>query len=237
MHTPHGALVRMLQLERAVYRMTLQAQGIIEILEERGEDVSSLEGILEEMNLLLEDIQAFDSTQSPQESVKNFVALKKEALTLRKEFRDAARLLLSVEDKEELRLRFGDIDREKLSEYHERVREEKRDYNIERLKELGGEAGIDVSELESELRAGDIDSDAALRRLREAYLAMDEDSRREAKERLQEYILEERKEEIELLKKARERLAETLKENAQERAKELRAKGIEVRSSLRERSA
>lgn len=235
MHDHHGAMVRMLQLERAIYRMTLQAQAIIDVLRDKGEDVTELEGMLEEMNFLLEESKAVDTTQPNEETVKEFVAIKEDAITLRKDFKDAAKLLLDAEDKQALRLRFATIDREKLKEYHNQIRNGVREYNAERLKTLMEKSGLQADDLGEKVRNGELDAEQALQRLKNAYKGMDGAERERVKNKLREEIQKEDQKEQELLRKAQERLQQEMNARLKERAEKLEARGVVLRSALKDK--
>lgn len=235
MKSNFGAQVRMLQLEKAIYRMIVHAEAIIDLLKEQGNDVSDLEALVEEMNLLLAEVQEAN-TDGSEVSVREFIALKEDAIELRKKFSETVRDMLTDKDKIELRTRFLDIDRDGLKSYKEQIRMKIRQHNALQIKTVIESTGISLEDLENKIKNGEMSLEEALMQIKMKYLEMEESKRKQIKNELKEELREREKKEKELYKKAKERLAQELKERAEARLQALEEKGIEIRAELKTRA-
>jgi len=133
-----GARVRLLELERAVTRNTLKGRKVVEFIQETDSnaDVSELEAILAELESLEEEIAAVQPQANSDETVKQFVDLKNDAISLSKEFRDTARGMLEGMDKSGLAAKFKEIDWSELSALNEQIKQLIREYNAQRVERV-----------------------------------------------------------------------------------------------------
>ena len=95
-----GAVIRLLQLEKAVTNNIFKGEIIVTNLSESGFETLEFEAILAEMSLLLGEIQSVDVNSS--EAIYLFVELKQDAIDLSKEFRDSLHELIDNATKEAL---------------------------------------------------------------------------------------------------------------------------------------
>jgi len=226
MHEHHGAKVRALQLQKAIDRMILHAEAIVEVLEEKGEDVSVLNNIIEEMRILLEEAQNLNVEDPTENTVKDFVNIKEDAIILRKEFREEAKDVLTEEDREALRMKFSEIDRIELKEYNEKIRAEIREFNVLRLKRLGEVTGLtDVSE---KVKNGEMNSLEALRLMKKEYIDMTVEDRQQIKQNIREKITAEDLKKAAAISKVKEARANAISQRAELRAAKLQEKGYGV---------
>ncbi|MEM4663082.1 MAG: hypothetical protein QXM75_03600 [Candidatus Diapherotrites archaeon] len=166
-----GAKVRLLQLERAILRNILRGNAVISYLEKNypGEDTSELKTIIGEMRVLKEEVaKASESVKdSNAEVVKTFVDLKNDAISLTKQFRDNARILLEDKNKQGLAEEFKNIDWSEYDELKKEILEKIREYNAKRVEEALSELPEISRELAQKLRNGEISPEEAVRQLME----------------------------------------------------------------------
>jgi len=106
MNNTIGAEIRLLQLQKAIYKNLLKGEMAVNVLKGLDFNTTSLEAILDEMNVLLEEVKAADTTSN--ESVQIFVELKIQAKNLTTQFRETIKEL---------------VDDVNLSEIREQIRE------------------------------------------------------------------------------------------------------------------
>ncbi|MBD3252998.1 hypothetical protein GF386_04660, partial [Candidatus Pacearchaeota archaeon] len=153
METSHGAKMRLLQLERAIRRMVLYMQAVVNVLEQKGENVNEFNSLIEEMELLIEELQEV-SAKADQESVDAFVRIKKDARDIVKKFRELARPLLTAEDKQDLIDEFKNINREQLKELTKQIHEQRRLRNAEKVEKLLERMGAEDEEFIDNIKNG-----------------------------------------------------------------------------------
>jgi len=153
MQTPHGAEVRLLQLEKAISRNIDRGQYIIDTAKNASKNVTELEAILLEMQSLLTEVQNADP--SADDAVKQFVDLKSDAIELSKQFRDKAREIVGPAELGKLRTRLQQINLGNLQELQEKIKEKIKEYNVEQLQKLVSILGLDETIVE-QLQNGEI---------------------------------------------------------------------------------
>ncbi len=133
-----GAKVRLLELEKAVLRNILKGRKVIEFIKEKDSnaDVTDLEAVLAELETLKEQIATVQPQANSDETVKQFVDLKNDAISLSKQFRDTARELLKGTDKKGLGAKFKEIDWSELKTLNNQIRQLIREYNAQRVERV-----------------------------------------------------------------------------------------------------
>lgn len=226
MQTPHGAEVRLLQLEKQLVRAKLHGEQIVDALEKQNASTGNLSGILAEFDVMILEVQEaraeLNRTNTTENAVRVFVALVHDARQLTKEFREATRALLREADKRQLKDDLEKIDRDELKDFDERIKHARREYNAENAKKTLERIGVRVDdELHKRIKEGRVDGD---------------DLRDEMKERVRELTTDEREEAIAKLREeaARARIAALARiEEAQKHLDEVDAR-YEARIKLAE---
>jgi len=133
-----GAKVRLLELERAVIRNILKGKKVVEFIQENDSnaDVADLGAVLAELESLKEEIALVQPQANSDETVKQFVDLKNDAISLSKEFRDTARGMLEGMDKSGLAAKFKEIDWSELKALNDQIRQLIREYNAQRVERV-----------------------------------------------------------------------------------------------------
>ena len=220
MHTPFGARVRLLQLERAIYANILSGGEALAYIEDTypDADTTRLEEILEELEILLEEVQEADLNQTAEELAEDFVSMKSDARSLSREFRQISNDILSPGDASQLRARLRQAHREQLQELREQIRNRKCQYNAERIQEMLSSMGIEDEELPERIRDCSYTASEVKERIRERVQSMAEQAKAKAVQRMQE-----RREDL-----------QQVKENIRERVREQREEHIEERLERQE---
>lgn len=164
----HGAVMRMLQLARAIERRVVWGNEIISVLSENGEDITRLEEIIDELEFLADEAASAD-TSDLNLAVEKFLAIKADAKSLIGEFREIASGLLTEEEKSQLRARWGEIDRTEVQQYNERIRNARREVNAQRVSNMLQAMGEDDAELVRNIRNGAVTASQVRARVVEHY--------------------------------------------------------------------
>ena len=159
MNTTLGAEIRLLQLEKALTKNLLKGERAVAVLQVMGYNTTELEGILEEMRLLLEEVQAANA--SANNSVQQFVDLKSDAKKLTTEFREAIKELLSDEKIRELKEQIREIVGEALQNYSKKIQNRIKQFNRNQIHRLYGIIGVTNESLADAYQDGNITMEEA----------------------------------------------------------------------------
>lgn len=144
MNNSLGAEIRLLQLEKALLKNILKGEMAVQVLIGLGFNTTEnntleLESILAEMNFVLEEIKAANTSFN--ESVQIFVTLKYMSKNLTTQFRETIRELLNETSLREVRLRIKEMISNELDNYNKRIRNLIRQFNVNHLYRLYGIVG------------------------------------------------------------------------------------------------
>jgi hypothetical protein len=139
MNTTLGAEIRLLQLEKAITKNLLKGERAVAVLDVMGFNTTELEGILDNLQLVLEEVQGADA--SANDSVQQFIDLKSDSKNLTKEFRDAVKALLSDQKIKELREQVQNIVGDMLQNYSKQIQNRIKQFNRNQLHRLYGIIG------------------------------------------------------------------------------------------------
>lgn len=142
---PYGAEIRLLQLQNALLKNILRAEMAIDVLQGMEFTTSELEGILDQMNELLETIEEVDPAST--DSVQYFVELKHEAIQLTTQFREAVHALINEATKQHLRECIRNATSDTLQNYSQMIQNRIRQFNRNRIHSLYGIIGATNSSL------------------------------------------------------------------------------------------
>jgi len=179
-----GAKVRLLQLEKSVTKSYLIGQEVVNVLSEKGEDVSELESILAEMKVLKDEVSALDP--SSETAVDDFVNIKRDIKDLNKQFKRIASPLLSADDKQAVRDAIKD--NEELASLNQEIRDALRELNANRVGKALDRMGVEDPELIDKIKSGDATPEEVKNGLRNAFGQLDPEEKEAAKQRFKETI-------------------------------------------------
>ncbi len=135
MHYSFGAKVRMLQLEKSVSMNILRAENIIAEMKPRNiTNTTVLEATIDEMKLIKDEIKNISYSQNASALARQFVDIKKDAIDLSKEFRDALNEILSPGQISEIRQSLNTADMHAdIKQINEETGKAVCEYNAQRL--------------------------------------------------------------------------------------------------------
>ncbi len=139
MNNSLGAEIRLLQLEKAIIKNLLKGEMAVEVLKGLDYNTTTLEAILSEMNILLEEVIAVNASSN--ETVQIFVELKSQAINLTKQFREAIKGLLDGEKLKEIRERIKEMMNDELENCSKMIRNKIKQFNRNQLHKLYGIIG------------------------------------------------------------------------------------------------
>ncbi|MFH1234533.1 MAG: hypothetical protein V1493_02880 [Candidatus Diapherotrites archaeon] len=157
-----GAQIRLLQLEKAVLKGTLEGEAIIGFI--RGtypeKDVNALEETLAEMQSLKDEVRAeYETVKADgvgEGTVNAFVDLKNDARSLAKQFRDAVRDLLQGEDRNGLAEALKAIDKTEIEALNQEIAGLAKEFNAQRLEGFFAKIEESQAGLVAKVRSGEM---------------------------------------------------------------------------------
>ncbi|MFT4261680.1 MAG: hypothetical protein ACMXX9_04585 [Candidatus Woesearchaeota archaeon] len=215
METLTGIEVRFMQLERAIYFNELRAERVLNYITETHlqSDVSTLESLLTELTLIRERASNVDFSKDRQDLVELYADLRRTANQISVEFRSEAHLILSEQERAELRSSNTLVeDRQKLQEYNQLVAQRLREHNARMYEARASQAGTSLDRSQR-IREGELSAQEIRRELAESIRNKEVEERR----RVEQELLEERTRLAEERRLLAQRIAQT-----QERPAELR---------------
>jgi hypothetical protein len=228
-----GAEIRLLQLRKNVLRTTIMQEEIIIILEDRI-DVTELEEILEELNLILEQLEEKDANDL---SVEYFVGIKQDSLELTKNFREIVSDELTSEEK--IRVREKVEENEELRTINTEIVQKIRMMNANRVKAQLQRMGSINDEIAGRIQTGLINAKEARNKLKQEFAKLDQNKMIEAKERIEESIKENIERGLEIRKNILENIVNQRKEILEERltrlGEQLNQKQEQIKEKIMER--
>ena len=160
MNTPLGAEVRLTQLEASLERNILLGEDVIAKIEESDSeyDLTILNGILDELNALVVEVQSLDVEGDSTELAQSFVEIKADARELSKSFREevVASKKLSDDDREELKAQVKKRANKDLEFARTKMIQARNNFNAEKAKELMTAFGVDADSFIQDIESGEL---------------------------------------------------------------------------------
>lgn len=158
MADPLGADIRLLQLERAISRRVMWGATIVEYIEEKDvdADVSELNRILDELELLIEEVQGVSREGTVEEITQQFVEIKNDAKDLVHEFKKLLPSYLDESDRVALKEKLKTVDRQVIRDLTKQILEAKRQYVAARVERVLGNMGVQDSEIVAKIESGEL---------------------------------------------------------------------------------
>ncbi|MEM3373875.1 MAG: hypothetical protein QXE31_01510 [Candidatus Woesearchaeota archaeon] len=197
MNTPHGAIIRLLQLQKNIIRNILHGEQILKALDNKNitydkrmdEILTELKSINTEISKKIENINT-SNDETNQELVIEFVDLKSKAINLTKEFKNNLKNL-SDEEKERLRQELKKKSFEEVEKIENKVRNAIKELNKKRTMYLFNNTNINLEDLKKEIEEKNLTS---------------KEIKNMVKERLKTLNITEKKNIIERFNKEREKI-------------------------------
>jgi hypothetical protein len=206
MLNPFGAEVRLIQLEKSVTRNILVGAKIIEIIQKNhvDENIDSAQNVLNQMEALLNDIKNIDLEEDKNILVAEFVAMKKEATDLSKQFREITTTILTANDRQEISEAIKDIDKVQLKGVNNEVKNAIRTHNAERIEALLGQMGVNNPELIQKIIDGNTIAAEVKQGVMNAFNALSTEQKQMIETKIKEGSIKRKISEREFVAKAKE---------------------------------
>jgi hypothetical protein len=162
--TPNGAEVRLIQLEKSITRNLLIGAKVIEVISENQleVDINEAESILNELEALLVEVKDYSIEGKDSNTiVADFVAMKKEAITLTQEFRESTKEVLTSENIQQIHEEIKELDLNELNQINQAVKNAIRKHNSERTQNMLKILGITNPELVQGILDGNLTREQA----------------------------------------------------------------------------
>jgi hypothetical protein len=152
----HGAQVRLNQLVRNIQRNIIIGEKIIDSAEG---NITSLEGKLEALVLLKEEIENYELTDNNQDNVKAFVQFKHDAIEITKQFRVEARTFFNQSYTNQLKKEIDEEieNNEELLELDEKIKQKMFKHNEEVTQKIMERNGIDHKNIVEKIKNQEIE--------------------------------------------------------------------------------
>jgi len=157
MNNSLGAEIRLLQLQKSLLKNILKGEMAVEVLKGLEFNTTSLEAILAEMKVLLEEVKVANTSSN--ESIQIFVELKKDAKNYTKQFRETMHDLLNETKINEIKALIREITGDELQNYSKRIQHMIRQFNRNQLYRLYGIIGEANNSFVNEYLNGNVSLD------------------------------------------------------------------------------
>ncbi len=193
----HGAQVRLLQLEKSIERNVLVGTQVVSEINASGNltdnqsaTLTNMQAALAEMVALKAQVQNVNpEQQNNTENAKQFVELKNDAITLTQQFREDARQLLTVQERQQLgswiQANVND-NNGGIAAINARMRSEIQAYNAERVQAILNITGITNTTLVSQIQSGQLSVKDARQELKDEVRSVQKQKLDDLKAQLQD---------------------------------------------------
>ena len=154
MNNSVGSEIRLLQLQKAIIKNILKGEMAVDVLKGLDYNTSSMELILLEMKVLLEDVKEVNTSSN--DSLLLFIEYKSNAKNLTTQFRETIRDMLSGEKLVDIRKRISEMASEELENYSKMIRNKIKQFNRNQMYKLYGIIGESNNSFVNEYYNGNI---------------------------------------------------------------------------------
>lgn len=214
-----GVEVRLTQLQERIEKNIAHGEEIIAEVSSEGKDTAGLQSILEQLKSLKDKVAALETTGTVSEVTAQFVALKKEAITLTNKFKTEARKLVKADKVAALKERMKKKEAEKLADINAKVLEAKRKYNAEVFASIAASMGQILTETAARVQSGDITVKDAKAAIKKEFAKLPEQKKAQAKLKLKEKVSKEKVKRIEISQELKTKGLEKALEKVEARAR------------------
>jgi hypothetical protein len=184
-----GAEIRLIQLEKNITRNILVGSEVIETIQANYTqmNINNAKNILNELEALLTQVKEYQ-IEGKEKSVLviEFVAMKKEAITLTQEFRTETTGILTEEEKQQIRTNVNSLEENELKGINEVVRQKIREYNAERTQTILTNMGINRPEFVQKIINGEITKQEISNEVKNEFQALNQQSKKETWDKIKE---------------------------------------------------
>lgn len=233
MDTQNGAEMRLLELQKAIDRNIVHANEVIAVIKEKNNDsaniTAELESLVTEMQTLLTDVKALDPAAN--DSVRQFVDAKADAIDLIQSFREKAKVYLTDADKDKIRTEAQEQVKERLQNISAQIKAAKINLNAERFVKIFAALNITDTSIIDQYKAGTVDANDVMAKVRESLKTMTVAERKAAQSALKEQELNR----VAYGKTIQEKVKENFQERKEQRLEQRLEKLDLTESKIKER--
>ncbi|MCX6800632.1 MAG: hypothetical protein NTZ73_00385 [Candidatus Diapherotrites archaeon] len=215
MASPHGAEVRLLQLEKAITKNVLIGEKVLDVIAANHPDanISDAEASLEELKSLVEEVKALPTEGDGNELAQQFVEIKKESITLAQDFKTETKDYLEAEDMQEIKEYIKTIQNDKnVSGLNQRIMKAIKEHNATGTLKIFGIVGITDEALIQRVNDGNATRAEIKEAVRKALQDMTPEERKMALQEFKELGAKRKVAENAAVVKAKEKLRERILE-------------------------
>lgn len=220
MHNPEGQIQRFTQLNESIQKSILIGQEALNTFENVSEeDLVTFNRVLSDLNALVVVINEVDYNSSFEELAKTYVGVRREAVSLVKEFRNLSKNYISEEKANQLRKQLRERNKEKIKEMKEKIQQKVRETYASNAKRFMEKFGVEDEALIQRYLNGEITNNEFRHQLKEIV----KNFSKENKEKVFEGIKNERAQFKKRIKNVEAHKAE-LKQKLEERKGKIKSK-------------
>ncbi|NTV23888.1 MAG: hypothetical protein HGA85_05975 [Nanoarchaeota archaeon] len=186
MSTPPGAEYRLDQLELSLENQIEHAKDILSEINVSDEAMEELEGYVVKMELLLERVQAMVPTGTPEEMAAEFVAAKKEAITLSQDFRKSLYNATTKVKIDAIKERIQEIRELRKAEIESRLEDMKDTMYMRRISSLLEALGLEDQDIMEKVKNGEMTKEEAKEIIKKAISELTPEQKEELKSEVKE---------------------------------------------------
>ncbi|MCF7799064.1 RNA polymerase I-specific transcription initiation factor RRN3 family protein [Candidatus Woesearchaeota archaeon] len=192
MMTQSGAEVRLLQLAKSIERNILQGEEVLAAHNFSSEQLVALNGQLDILRGLLEDVNAVDLQDRSDELAAEFVAIKKEALIASKDFRDLARTVVGETTADQIRERVQEKVAKRVTAMKTQIAEKRNQHNAAQVAKLYQRMGISDDAMIQQIQSGDVSWNEVKEQIRTRAIELTQEQKRKVVQEVKEDRIKQR---------------------------------------------
>ncbi len=198
--TRPGAQIRVLQLERSIEIKVLEAQAVLNYIQNKTSNyTSNLQDIINKLQNLKNEAGNVSITNRTY-AAGQFVSIKSQAAILVREFRGNASVYLNENDRKSLQAQFNQIERNSFQDTRKQIEDLQKELWREQIQKVLNRFGRNDSELLDRLNQSNITTEEIRSRLQEDFSNLSSQQRENAQIKLREDAIQLQQQKLDALK-------------------------------------
>jgi chromosome segregation ATPase len=175
---PEGAEMRLLQLEESIAKTIVKAEEIIARVAGLNESTTELEDLVAQLQDL--QLEVADLDPNADDAVETFVAIKKDAKNIVKQFRELVHEIIPEQDRDAIRKNAKAKAEERIANYKEKISEKRCAINAKTISKILDALGTKDEDLVASVAACETTAKEAHTQLRELFSKLDNADKKDA---------------------------------------------------------
>ncbi len=215
--TPYGAKMRMLQLQASINHNNQVGQALLGQVPE-GVDTAELESYLARLGAISDQIEGYGYEGQGDELAADFVALKKEAKELTKQYREGLKEAVGSQETARLRslVRNGSLGQFKKES--DAIAQARNMHNAQVMERVMKSMGVDDTELVDKMKNDQMKKGEAMKALKGKWSELDDEDKTLARQNVREHLAKQRVKQEQVKEKVQARWQERAENFAEKRA-------------------